>query len=525
MFSKTKRTLIAAVAVATLSLTACGGNGEASGPSNDGQPVGDPVSGGTMRIIEAAQPTGFDPVQVFSSTSMPVTFTGLYGQFIISNPETGGYDCGLCESFTTTDEGASWIVKTKEGMTFTDGTPFDAEALKYNWDRMKDPQFGSASAGMASQIKNIEIVDERTAKLNMVVPTPGFMGLMPIYSLQWIASPTALAKGQEEFNKNPIGAGPFVYDSWTPGGTVSLKRNEDYQGGDLAYLDKLEIQGVTDNTQRSNALLSGQADMIMGNEPVAFQEGEASGKAIESYTFNGGTGFMMNTAKAPFDDVRARQALRYALNLDALNASVSRGAGTVPKTLFTEDSPLYSDVPMNEHNPQKAQELFDELAAEGKPVDFKYTVFPGPGAAQFDALQAQLAEYQNVKVTADQRDSSQTGVVTTSGDFDVAYSSLAFVDPASRMWGALHGTAERTNYARLNDEELNNLLDVGLSKVDAPIEQQNEAYKAIQERLAVVTPYILMETWTVGTISNDNVHGVEMFGYTTPNAGSLWISQ
>lgn len=524
MFFKTKRVVVTAMAIAALSLTSCGSAGSDAGQAAGNQPVGDPVSGGTLRVIESAQPTGFDPVQVFSSTSMPMTFTGLYGQFIITNPKTGKYECGLCESFTTKDEGATWDVTTREGMTFTDGTPFDSAALKYNWDRMKDPKYGSASAGMASQIDTIEIINDRTARLHMVVPTRGFMGLMPIYSLQWIASPTALAKGQDEFNKNPIGAGPFVFESWTPGGTVTLKRNEDFKG-DPAYLDRIETQGVPDSTQRMNALLSGQSDLIVGTEAVTFDEAAAAGKTNTTYTFNGGTGFMMNTGKAPFNDVRARQALRYALNLQDLNESVTRGSGTVPKSLFTEDSPLFSDVPLNEYNPEKAQQLFDELNSEGKPVEFKYTVFPGPGAQQFDAIQAQLVNFKNVKVTADQRDSSQSGVVTTTGDFDLAYSSLAFVDPASRLWGALHGSAERTNYSRLNDAKLNDLLDAGLESESAPIEDQKEAYKLIQERLAEVTPYILMDAWKVGTISNDNVHGIEMFGYTSPNAGSLWMNQ
>lgn len=523
MIAKTKRSLIAAATATTMLLLAgcsSGTDAESAPPSNSTVDEGKPVSGGTLRVLESAQPTGFDPVQVFSSTSMPVTLTALYGQFLKANPDTGGYDCVLCESFTTSDGGATWDVVTRKGVNFTDGTPLDAEAIKYNWDRFKEPKFGSASAGVASQIESIEVVDERTAKLHMVVPTPGFIGLVPIYSLQWIASPTALEKGQESFNKNPVGAGPYVLESWTPGGKVKLKRNSDYYG-EPAHLDALEIQGVTDDAQRLNALVSGQADVVLNSNASTFVEAEAAGLKSAVYTFNGGVGFMLNTAKPPFDDVRARQALGYALDLEELSNAINRGNGTVPKTLFQDDSPFYEDIPLQTYDAKKAQALFDELAADGKPVEFSYTVFPGTGPTTFDALQAQLAKYENVKVKADQRDTSEQGVVTTAGDYQLATSSLAFVDPASRLWGTLHGEADRTNYSRINDTGMNTALDAALAAKDEAA--QKEQYKLVQESLADQVPYILFQTWLNGAIVNDKVHGLTMYGYTTPAAADLWL--
>ncbi|WP_243076356.1 ABC transporter substrate-binding protein [Microbacterium sp. SS28] len=474
-------------------------------------------------MLEQAQPTGFDPVQVFSSTSMPVTYSALYGQFLVPDPDTGVYECGLCESFTTEDGGATWEVVTREGLTFTDGTAFDAEAIKYNWDRIKDPANGSASAGIASQIDHIEIVDERTAKIVMVVPNPGFMGLMPIYALQWIASPTALEKGTEEFNKNPIGAGPFVFDSWIPNGVVKLTKNPDYYDAPRPYLDALEIQGVPDNAQRLNALISGGADLIMNSDASIFAEGTAAGFIETNYTFNGGIGFMLNTSKPPFDDIRARNALAYALDLEQLSDAVTKGYPSVPETLFTEDSPFYADIPLQTHDAKKAQKLFDELAAEGTPVEFAYTVFPGPGQTVFDALQAQLSTYENVTVTADQRDTSEQGVVGTTGDYQALTSSLAFSDPASRLWATLHGDAERTNYSRIDDPELNEALDAAVAATD--VEEQKKHWATVQELLAELDPYILYQQFFNGTLSTDKVNGIVMYGYTTPAAANLWLQQ
>jgi peptide/nickel transport system substrate-binding protein len=517
VISKGKSIFVALATATAVLLAGCAG-GDAVGST--GEPAGNPVSGGTLRVLEVSQPTGFDPVQVFSSTSMPITYTALYGQFLIPNTQTGAYDCGLCKSFTTSDKGATWEVVTREGLTFSDGTPFNAAAIKYNWDRMKDPKFGSASAGIASQIDHIEVVDERTAKLVMTVPTPGFMGLMPIYALQWIASPTALAKGQAEFNKNPIGAGPFLFDSWVPNGTLKLKKNPGYYDAPKPYLDALEIQGVTDNAQRLNALISGQADTILNSEASIFAEGEAAGFKKVEYKFNGGVGLMLNNAKAPFNDVRARQALAYALDLNALSDSITRGYPSAPKTLFTEGSPLFEDIPLATYDPGKAQKLFDELAAEGKPLKFSYTVFPGNGQLVFDALQSQLQKYKNVTVTPDQRDTSQQGVVGTTGDYQALSSSMAFVDPGSRLWGQLHASADRTNYSRFKDAETSAALDAGFTQDPAA---QKAAYKVVQERLAELHPYILYTSYLNGALTTDKVHGAVVYGYTSPAAANLWL--
>lgn len=509
---------LAAIVAAAIVLGGCAGD---DAPSPDAAASGEPVSGGVLRVAELAAPTGFDPAQVFSSTSMPISLTGLYGQFVSGDPETGEYTCVLCEDFSTDDGGSTYTVVTREGLTFTDGTPFDAEAIKYNWDRLKEPALGSASAGIASQIDRIEIVDDRTARLVMVEQTPNFPATVSIYSLQWIASPTALEKGQEEFNRNPVGAGPFVFESWTPNGALKLTRNPDYFDAPKPYLDGLEVTGVVDNAQRLNALITGQVDLALNAEAATFAEAESAGFSSVTYTFNGGVGFMLNTSAAPFDDVRARQALSYALDLDGLSDAITRGYPSAPETLFQEESAFYEDIPLQTHDPERAQELFDELAAEGKPVDFSYALFPGAQTV-FDALQAQLSAYDNVTVTADSRDTSEQGVVGTTGDYDLLSSSLAFADAGSRLWASLHGDANRTNYSRIDDAELNAALDAARDAAD--VGAQKAQYRLVQERLAEVVPYILYQSYEVGAITSDDVHGVSVYGYTTPAADGIWLT-
>jgi len=150
-------------------------------------------------------------------------------------------------------------------------------------------------------------------------------------------------------------------------------------------------------------------------------------------------------------------------------------------------------------------------------------VFPGPGQTVFDALQAQLSTYENVTVTADQRDTSEQGVVGTTGDYQALTSSLAFSDPSARLWASLHGDAERTNYSRINDPELNEALDAAVAATDP--EEQKEQWTIVQEQLAELDPYILYQQFFNGALSTEEVNGIVMYGYTTPAAANLWLEQ
>ncbi|MBL3699540.1 ABC transporter substrate-binding protein [Leucobacter luti] len=523
VISTKKSAFVALATAALLALAGCSGGGEPASGSVQ-EPAGDPVSGGTLKAIEMFPTNGFDPVQVFSSTSTPITYSALYGDFLVPNPETGASDCNMCESFTTSDDGATWDVVLKDGIEFSDGTPFDATAVKFNWDRVKDPTNGSASAGFAGQIADTEVVDDLTLKLHMAESNPGFISNFMVYALQWIASPAALEQGPEEFNKNPIGAGPFTLESWTPNGVTKLVRNENYYDAPRPYLDAIEVQGVTDTTQRLNSLISGDVDAILNSDAFAFADAEAAGLSIHKYTFNGGTGLMFNTSKAPFDDVRARQALGYALDLPGVSDASTGGFPSTPTTLFPEDSPFYSDVPLTSHDPERAQELFDELADEGTPLEFTFSMTPGPSSqGAFDAIQSQLQQFENVTVTADQKPANEAGVFTTNGDYQSTVSSMAFTQPEGRLWGALYSKAGASNYSRFSDPATDAALDAA-GKTD-DVAEQTKQYKIVQERLAELQPYLLFSEYYNGLISTDKVQGVLMYGYTTPRVAEIWLQQ
>ncbi|MCD4524255.1 ABC transporter substrate-binding protein [Nocardioides sp. cx-173] len=515
------RTLVAASAAA-LALAACGG-GDGSSDS-EGGPKGEAVSGGTLTLISNAEPRGLDPAVMQSAWAFnPAEGDALYGALIHIDSVTGEVTPKMAESWETTDNGKTFTLKLREGLKFTDGTPLDAEAVKYNWDRLKDPTISPTHAGVAALVQSTEAVDATTLKVTMLSPTPQYSSGVATSSLNWIASPKALEAGPEAFNANPIGAGPFKLVKWTPNDVIELEKNEDYyEGPEKPYLDKLLVRTVVDTNQRYNTLMSDGADLILDNNPVTVKKLEDAGKQVDSFQLGGGNFLTLNSKKPPFDDIRARQAVAAAVDLDQINEVLYQGLGVVTHTLFAEGAPLYSDKPLDGYDPEKAKELFDELAADGKPVEFTFTSF---GSFETNTLGenliTQLSQYDNVKVDMKTIELAQTGPVLVGGDYDMIVLGTNFSgDPDPRVWLGYHSLSPIGAF--VSSPEMDAALDAG--RAAATLEERKAAYDKVQDLLIEQRPVIFYNTAEPSMIANDNVGGLAQQSWGTPIVDGLWIA-
>lgn len=202
------------------------------------------------------------------------------------------------------------------------------------------------------------------------------------------------------------------------------------------------MQPIADPAQRINTVSSGQAQMaITGSELSYLDRATSAGLSITKSTASGGVELMFNTARAPFDDVRARRAVPLALNLDDMVKVVDPGTeAKVPKTWFSESSPFNNaslTIPSN--NASEAQRLLDELAAAGKPLRFSYTAAQsGLFRRTGEYLQGQLAKFRNAQVQVEVVDNATIDRRIFQGkDFDMrhpaAYERVAVV--AKPPWG------------------------------------------------------------------------------------------
>jgi peptide/nickel transport system substrate-binding protein len=357
----------AVVAAAALFLAACSPGGGTSGEA-----TGEPVTGGTLTYASGdAEPSCLDP-HVGGNYPQALIATQ-YLESLVSLDEDGEIIPWLATEWTESDDGLAWEFTLRDDVTFTDGTPFDAEAVAANIAHVQDPATASSTGYLAlAKIKDVVAVDDHTVRLELSAPDSA---LLESLSQVWVAmeSPKALERSQEENCAAPVGTGPFVVDEWERQESVTLVRNDDYssppadaevpEGGTLPYLDSIVWRFIPDSASRYAALQSGEAQVIDNAQPDTIQSAE-SDDAIEELDAprpGAANRIELNSGKAPFDDERVREAFIRSVNVDDGIASLFFG------TAERSYSPLSSVEPLGLSEPglftvdtDAAADLLDE---------------------------------------------------------------------------------------------------------------------------------------------------------------------
>ncbi|MGW1029448.1 ABC transporter substrate-binding protein [Streptomyces sp. NPDC002577] len=510
-------------AAAALVLGACGG-GTSAGTSSDSSSAGEPVAGGTARVLQGAEPQSLDPAAMGSSWSTgAVLGDALYGTLMVNDMETGAVGFRMAKGFSTTDDGATFELKLRPGLKFSDGSALDAQAVKYNWDRLKDPALGSNSIDAASMVASSKVVDAATLKVTLVEPVPKYAQAVISSAMNWIASPKALKAGRKAFDAKPVGAGPFTLAKWTRQDSIDLVRNPGYWDAPKPYLDRLVVRAAPEAGQRFNTMTSGGADLALEPDWGTLAKARDAGLATYVPALSGGAYLAMNTRRAPFNDVRARKAVAAALDPDAYNLAVFNGKSEPVRTLFAKSSPFHSDIQLTKTDKATAQKLFDELAAEGKRVSFTFTALPTSTIkAAGEAVQAQLSSFKNVDVKVRVVDTAAYIGLLRSHDFDMLVGSTSFADPETSLFATFYGDSGG-NYSGIDDAKLNAALEAG--RTGRTTAERKVAYRTVQQRLVELAPVIFTTKSPENAFAAKKLHGVVLYGRGSVLAEELWIQK
>ncbi|GLW11253.1 hypothetical protein Misp01_63810 [Microtetraspora sp. NBRC 13810] len=308
---------------------------------------------------------------------------------------------GLATSWDTSPDGRTWTFHLRQGVTFTDGTPFDADAVIFGFDRLlkKDsPSYYPAAAGAAGlwtgQIKSYEKVDDRTVRIT--TPQPSGHLLTDLTFLTF-PSPTAVGKyGNQGFALHPVGTGPFRFSSLQPGQQLVLLPNKDYWGG-APKLGKLVLRPVPDPGARTVALRSGEVNWIEYPSPDDIESLTSAGYSLLANDYDHLWYCTFDQAKKPWNDVRVRQAANYAIDRKSIAGDLLKGTAAPAyqhAPAATEAYDAANDV--YSYDPAKARSLLAEAGVAGGftttlavPTGGSGNLIPVPIAT---ALQAQLAK-------------------------------------------------------------------------------------------------------------------------------------
>lgn len=298
-------------------------------PPLPGTPSPAPQSGGTLHYGLTLPVSGIDP-HVNASSELGIPLSSVYDT-LVAQDRDGTFRPYLAESWTVSEDGRVYTFKLRQDVLFHDGTPFNAQAVVRNLDRIADPATRSQKAVfLLGPYDHAEAVDAFTVRIVLKEPyAPLLDGLSQVYL--GMASPAALDKWGDQYQLHQVGTGPFRFVSYQERQMLVLERNPDYawapqtrghQGP--AYLERIEFRFYADPATRLPALLSGQAD-VMGELPPTDAAQLATQRAYTLYPVavpGQSVQFFLNSTLAPLDDLRVRRALLYATDRAALVSAV-----------------------------------------------------------------------------------------------------------------------------------------------------------------------------------------------------------
>jgi len=257
------------------------------------------------------------------------------------------------------EDGMTYTFELREGVTFHDGTEFNAEAVKHNFDRILDPDADTRHYDtFEPYLEDVEVIDELTVQFNLKEPWADFLGQMTWSS--HIQSPTAIEEKGDAYAESPVGTGPFKFDEFEPDSHIKYTRFDDHWDGP-PHLDGVEVRIIPEASTRVIELEAGTLDMAYGVEAKDVARLEDAGVVVEERSTATYQTVYKNLAKAPTDDPDVRKAIARAIDRDIIIEQVLDGAALKSRAGVPDLSPFYSDnVPMVEYDPAEAESILED---------------------------------------------------------------------------------------------------------------------------------------------------------------------
>lgn len=541
-----------AVATATslsLVLTACGSSG-----AGTAGPAGSPVNGGTLTYAINTDADCLDPHQ------SPADVAGFFARPILDSLVTldpaGKILPWLAKSWTVSADGRTYTFTLRDDVRFSNGETFDAAAVKANFDHVVNPKTQSKlAAGTISTYTGAEVVDAHTVKITLSQPSSAFLPAVATAYLG-IEAPSTLTGDPKALCSKVIGTGPFVSaDGYTPQKGISYTRRGDYrwpagtakhQGP--AYLDRLDIQVVTENSSRLGALTSGQVDAIASVPPVNVAQLKANPEfQIQTAQAPGGNySYYPNTQSGPFTDLRVRQAFRSGIDWDTIVSKLYFGVFPPAKGPIAPSTVDYDKTvePSYSYDPAKANQLLDRAGWTGRDAEGYRTKDGVRLTLVHPFLKAYVREQRDVLADQLQAAAKQLGIeiknqnvdygaflklVGSGSGYDLGDFSWqrASPDALRSLFGSANiatpQTGFGTNLGRYNNPAVDKALTDALTTSDPG--RQAELYAKAQQQItadaAVFPAYVF--NYVVGAAKK--VQGITFEPQAFPTFYDTWLAQ
>ena len=535
---KTEKKLCALLLAASMAaLTACGGGSGSAGSGSSAAPAGTAAAGETQAPVAEGESVSQETdivaaVNVDFTTMDPMdTSDTLSGgiQRMISDSLFGfDDDMGivpmLATGYEANDEATEFTITLREGITFTDGTPWNADAALANFAKWDDESLGlKRTTFLCNVLDTFEKVDDYPIKVTLTEPFGAFISNLA-HPACVIMCPRTIEAGVEECARNPVGTGQYKFVEWIEGDHLTLELNKDWWGYDadicggtaLADADAgfktITFKPVPESATRVAMIQSGDAQIIwpIPTESVSVLESDPNVVSCQ------GDGivvryFMMNTQKEPFNDVRVRQAIDYAINKEAYIQVVKNGLAIPATSIIGPAVQYYKGNEPRPYDPEKAKQL---LAEAGYPDGFTTSVMYANTTANQKQVEFLKQQLEQVGINLELNGLESAVVNQKIQDVDVP-GAEAEVECYVIGWSPSTGDADwgirplvaieseppmSYNICYFENQELEGYIKTGLESADDAT--RKEAYEKAQDLLWEETPMVFLcvdsNTWATG---------------------------
>jgi len=473
-------------------------------------------------VGQIAEPQALDPAAVTAVNDFRILMN-VYDGLVRYKDGTLEVEPALATDWSIADDGTEYTFTLREGVTFHDGSAFDAAAVKFNFDRMLDEAHPFHDTGpfplafFFSAIDTVDVLDPQTVRFTLNSPYAPFLSNLA-YPTGLIVSPAAVTQHGADFGRNPSGTGPFKFVEWRSNEAVVVDANPKYWDG-APDLQAVVFRPITDANTRTAEMLAGGIDLMVEVPPVALGEFQGDAYAVHEQAGPHVWFLILNAKEGPFADKRVRQAANYAINKEAIVNDVLEGtaavaAGPTPPAFAWAYNDALEPYP---YDPDRARALIAEAGVEGAELTF-YVTEGGSGmldpVAMGTAMQADLeAVGFDVKIETYEWNTFLGNVNPgLEGKADMAEMAWMTNDPDTLPFLALRTEAWPDkggfNSGYYSNPKVDELLEAARVATD-----QAERARLYQEMQVIVqedAPWVFVANWKQNAVTSDRVGGFSL---------------
>ncbi|KWW21869.1 MULTISPECIES: glutathione ABC transporter substrate-binding protein [Bacillaceae] len=500
-----------------LIITGCSSNNGVSETANDSSVAS--KEGGTLVIARLSDAENLDQQFMSTINAASVTHHKIY-EGLVQRDKNGEIQPMLAKSWKQKDD-TTWEFKLREDVTFHDGTPFNADAVKKTFNRLLDPAVASPRAVVFEMVKEVKAVDEYTVQFILKEPFSPLLSILANHE-GGIISPKTIEKYGKKIIQEPNGTGPFVFDSWSPGQEITLVKNKDYWGNE-PKVDKVIFKVVPEDSTRISMIETGEAQ-IAEPLPIAVMDQVESSAAMDVYRSEGyGTEYLgFNVKNEPFNDVRVRKAIAHAIEMDSIIKGVFNNVGVKANSLMGSKVFGYNaSLEAYDYNLKEAKKLMAE-AGYSKGLDATILTMDSKERVNLaEVLQSQLKGIGiHLKVQVMEYGSFVEQVNKGQSEMFIISWRNATGDADYNQYNLFHtnsqGAAGNTFF--YSNQKVDDLIDAARKEKEE--QKRKELYAEAQEIEMADTPYI-----PVRVIENVAAVAKDVKGFSISPSGYLEINE